>query len=63
MCCVTGEENAFDSETVSKTPVYRFFNLKTGGHLFTTFEAEREVLAENVDFRYEGIGFYAFDAL
>ncbi len=42
-------------------PVYRFFNLETGGHFFTISEGEKDAVQENYPdlFRYEGIGFYA----
>ena len=53
--------NGFLSDTVSKEPVHRFFNVETGGHLFTIFQAERDVLMELSSFRYEGIGFYAYE--
>ena len=42
--------------------VYRFYNAKTSGHFFTVSEAERDQVKANLpDFRYEGVGYYAFE--
>ena len=46
------------------TPVYRFWNEKTSDHFYTTSEAEKEQLEENLaagedDYEYEGIAWYA----
>jgi hypothetical protein len=42
-------------------PVYRFFNQKTGGHFFTAFEEEKEVVLELENFIFEGESFRAFE--
>lgn len=42
-------------------PVYRFLNQDTGVHLYTTSEAEREVVEESNNFSFEGEVFSAFD--
>ncbi|MER2252236.1 Ig-like domain-containing protein [Methylorubrum podarium] len=47
---------------VQPEEVYRFFNAKTNGHFFTVSEAERDQVRANLpDFRYEGVGYYAFE--
>jgi hypothetical protein len=59
----TGFGGFATDQGVATEEVYRFFNTKTGGHFFTTSEAERdEVLATNLDYRLEGVGFYDFVA-
>ncbi len=41
-------------------PVYRFFNTVAGGHFFTTNEAERTFVENELpSFRFEGVGFKA----
>jgi hypothetical protein len=46
-----------------RTPIYRFYNLKTGAHFYTASIAERDkVIADFHEFNYEGIGFYAYAA-
>ncbi len=43
-------------------PVFRFFNTETGGHFFTMSTAERDaVRASTPSYRFEGVGFAAFD--
>lgn len=39
--------------------VYRFYNQNTGGHFFTSSDAELQVALNISGFIYEGIGFYA----
>ncbi|MEM7760297.1 MAG: hypothetical protein AAF298_19535 [Cyanobacteria bacterium P01_A01_bin.40] len=42
-------------------PVYRFFNMDTGAHLFTMDVDEKNYIAENLDnYSLEGIAYYAF---
>ncbi len=44
-------------------PVYRFFNTVAGGHFFTTSEAERDAVMRDLpQYRFEGVGFYAYGA-
>ena len=41
-------------------PVYRFFNTVAGGHFFTTSEAERDFVLNNLpQYVFEGVGFNA----
>ncbi|MDJ0588894.1 MAG: right-handed parallel beta-helix repeat-containing protein [Pleurocapsa sp. MO_226.B13] len=43
-------------------PVYRFFNINTGSHLYTMDEIERGFIDENLDnYNFEGIKYYAFE--
>ena len=42
--------------------VYRFFNMMTGVHLYTTDETERDSIIENSpDFTFEGTAFSAYE--
>ena len=42
--------------------VYRFFNARTGVHLYTTDENERDSIIENLDeFTFEGTAFNAYE--
>ena len=41
-------------------PVYRFFNLQSGGHFYTADVHEKNAVMEMETFRYEGIEFYAY---
>ena len=44
----------------TRTPVYRFFNSKTGAHFYTAKAVERDaVIASYPEFKYESIVFYA----
>lgn len=44
-----------------RVPVYRFYNAGTGAHFYTLSAAERDqVIANNRDFAYEGVAFYAY---
>lgn len=46
---------------VARSPVYRFFNIQTGTHFYTSSAAERDqVIATLARYRFEGIGFYAY---
>ena len=43
-------------------PVYRFFNVNTGVHLYTIDENERDFIRGNLDdFNFEGITYYAYE--
>ena len=56
---ITKEEA--DTITGAK-PVYRFFNVDTGVHLYTIDEQEREVIQETQpNFLFEGISYYAYE--
>lgn len=53
---ITGEE----IEGVK--PIYRFFNIETGAHLYTMDENEREYIQDNLDnYGFEGVKYYAFE--
>ena len=44
----------------TRTPVYRFFNSRTGAHFYTAKAVERDaVIASYPEFKYESIVFYA----
>jgi len=55
--------NKWLSPTVApatRTPVYRFFNSKTGAHFYTASAGERDFVSGTYpDFKYESIAFYA----
>jgi lysyl endopeptidase len=42
------------------TPVYRFYNMRTGAHFYTASEAEMISVRDNLRsaYRLEGIGYY-----
>ena len=43
------------------TPMYRFFNTNTGGHLYTISQVERDYIIDNMpNYDYEGIKFYVY---
>ena len=43
------------------TAVYRFFNTRDGGHLYTISEFERDYIMDNLQhYNYEGIKFYVY---
>ena len=46
--------------TVTRIPIYRFYNTSNGTHFFTANAAERDSIIANLrNFQYENIGFYA----
>ena len=49
-----------DEFVTGTIPIYRFFNENSGGHLFTSFEAEKDYLLNESGFIFEGVGFRAF---
>jgi PKD repeat protein len=53
-------DNSIDANLVG---VHRFFNLKTGRHLFTSSETEKNNIVVNLGdiWKYEGIKFYVYD--
>lgn len=50
---------AYTSQTANSVPVYRFANLRTGGHLFTVNANEKQYIEANLNkiYRYEGISY------
>ncbi len=54
--------HAFASEgTDGRTPVFRFYNRKTGAHFYTVSAAERDtIVATYPAFTYEGVAFYGY---
>lgn len=52
---------ASEIDTAQTEEVYRFYNTSSGGHFFSTSEAERDYVIENLSdtFNFEGIAFYA----
>jgi lysyl endopeptidase len=49
--------------TTVRTTVYRFYNIKTGAHFYTSSVPERDlVITKLPDYHYEGPAFYAFGA-
>lgn len=49
------------SPVSTRTPVYRFYNFKTGAHFYTASAADRDfVLSKLPEFNYENIAFYAY---
>lgn len=54
-----GGKKAICTVTVyERVPLYRFFNIKTGDHMYTVNEAERKALIKNSLWRAEGIACY-----
>ena len=54
---------AFAEEQEGTIPIYRFLDTDTGAHFYTSSEAERNSIEENLpEYNPEGIAFYAFDA-
>ena len=52
-------EDAIDVDL--SIPVHRFFNLSTGGHFFTASDTEKASVEQFDVFRYEGVGFRAYN--
>lgn len=49
------------AKVATRTPVYRFFNKRTGAHFYTASAGERDFVARTYpDFNYENIAFYAY---
>ena len=54
-----GRKTATCTVTVyERVPLYRFFNIRTGDHMYTVNEAERKALIKNSLWRAEGIACY-----
>lgn len=49
----------YGENTTLPIDIYRFYNPKVGGHLFTADIAEKDSVEENANFRSEGSGFRA----
>jgi hypothetical protein len=48
-----------NSTNAASVPVYRFFNTKEGGHLYTISDAEKNTISSTLPkYNYEGIKFY-----
>lgn len=46
-----------------RIPIHRFYNTATGAHFFTPYASERDyVLATYPQFKYEGVGLYAYSS-
>lgn len=49
--------------TTVRTPIYRFYNTKTGAHFYTSSVSERDlVITKLPEYNYEGPAFFAFGA-
>ncbi|MFN9727425.1 trypsin-like peptidase domain-containing protein [Acidovorax sp.] len=45
----------------SRTPIYRFFNVQSGAHFYTSSVAERDLVIRTMpQFQYENVAFYAY---
>lgn len=45
----------------ARTPIYRFFNVQSGAHFYTSSVAERDLVIRNSpQFQYENVAFYAY---
>ena len=50
---------AYAGGGAGRDEIYRFFNTKTGVHLYSNSENERDtIIATNPVFKYEGIAYY-----
>ena len=50
---------AHTNEADGTEALYRFYNTENGTHFYTTSEAERDAVIENLpNFNYEGIAYY-----
>ena len=60
----TNESIEFLQSTDSKVDVYRFFNKDTGGHFYTSSEAEKDSIVTNLpNYSLEGVSYEAVDPL
>ena len=54
--------NTTDSLSGAK-PVYRFFNISTGAHLYTISQTEREHISNNLaNYSFEGVAYYGYQS-
>jgi hypothetical protein len=52
---------AYSTQITGTLPVYRFYDAKTGDHLYTTSETEKtSLLGATSGYKYESIAFYAY---
>ena len=53
-----------DPLTGDEKPVYRFFNINTGVHLYSASEVEKQFILDNLSaiYRFEDVAYYAFDS-
>ncbi|MFC5495928.1 serine protease [Caenimonas terrae] len=55
------QQSGILAASTPRIPIHRFFNTVTGAHFFTPSAGERDyVIATYPQFRYEGVGFYAY---
>ena len=57
-----GAPNSEAEDITGVVPVYRFFNVDTGVHLYTASEVEREAVAELPNYNSEGISYYGYES-
>jgi len=55
----------YEDKAKDTVPVYRFYNNKTGGHFYTTNEAEKQKLIDKYSYVWipEGIAFYVYPSV
>ena len=58
------DKDSLTGETIEGvSPVYRFFDMESGEHVFTIDEAEKDALNEDLgSYVFEGISYYAFES-
>jgi hypothetical protein len=58
----TGAPNPESDDITGVEPVYRFFNSNTGVHLYTSDEAERDYVTNNLkNYTAEGVSYYGYE--
>lgn len=51
------------ASTTARTPIYRFYNVRTGAHFYTANVPERDLVITKLrDYNYEGPAFFAYGA-
>ncbi|MGL5941359.1 MAG: pre-peptidase C-terminal domain-containing protein [Waterburya sp.] len=59
----TGAPNPESDDITGVEPVYRFFNNTTGVHLYTSDEAERDYVTNNLsNYTSEGVSYYGYES-
>lgn len=52
------------ASTTVRTPIYRFYNVRTGAHFYTATVLERDLVITKLrDYHYEGAAFFAYDGM